>query len=338
MSSLSSFLDAISSAVKSFNIFSDLLDIVLVSYIIYKVIYLVRETRASQLVKGIFWLAMSYILSIQFDLRTMSFILKNVFQIGIIALIILFQPELRRMLEKVGRTQVSAFNMFSPEIIEHKSNNWIKSIKHICEAMEELSKTKTGALMVLEKTTRLGEQIGTGVYMDSHITVELLLNIFYVNTPLHDGAVIVRDGKIVAAACFLPKPQNEEGIANTLGSRHRAAIGISEISDAITIVVSEENGTISITENGELIRNFTKETLNQFLVEKLVPKVVPRKEIEIKPIKPIKSKKKNNPKKDTTVQDEANPTTEQETQAEVVQGKNEPEPNKNKKNKKSKKT
>ncbi len=291
MGNFSSFLDALNGAVKSFNIFSDLLDIALVSYLTYKIIYLVRETRAVQLVKGIFLLAMSYLISVQFNLRAMSFVLTNVFQIGIIALIILFQPELRRILEKVGRTQVSAFNVFSPEVTERKTEVWIKAIKSICEAMEELSKTKTGALMVIEKTTRLGEQIGTGVYMDSHITVELLLNIFYVNTPLHDGAVIVRDGKILAAACFLPKPQNEQDIANTLGSRHRAAIGISEIADAITIVVSEENGTISITENGELIRNFTKETLNQFLVEKLVPKVVPRKEIELIPKK--KSSKKD---------------------------------------------
>lgn len=300
MGTFSSFLDALNGAIKSFNIFSDLLDIALVSFLTYRIIFLVRETRAVQLVKGIFLLAMSYFVSSYFNLRAMSFILKNVFQIGIIALIILFQPELRRILEKVGRTQVSAFNVFSPEVNERKTEVWIKAIKNICEAMDELSKTKTGALIVIEKTTRLGEQIGTGVYMDSHITLELLLNIFYVNTPLHDGAVIVRDGKILAAACFLPKPQNEADIANTLGSRHRAAIGISEIADAITIVVSEENGTISITEDGELIRNFTKETLNQFLVEKLVPKVVPRKEIELIPKKKLSKKDKEKSNTDNT--------------------------------------
>lgn len=341
MGTFSSFLDAISSAVKSFNLFSDLLDIALVSYIMYKIIYLVRETRAVQLVKGIFLLAMSYIISVQFDLKTMSFLLKNVFQIGMIALLILFQPELRRMLEKVGRTQVSAFNVFSPDGVERKSDVWIKAIKNICEAMDELSKTKTGALMVIEKTTRLGEQIGTGVYMDSHITVELLLNIFFVNTPLHDGAVIVRDGKILAAACFLPKPQNEEGIANTLGSRHRAAIGISEISDAITIVVSEENGTISITEDGELIRNFTKETLKQFLVEKLVPKVVTRKEVEEKPKKKILTKKDKS--KSTKTEDISLDDTQEDVDTDNNEGDSTQEDNsqnskkKNKNNKKSQK-
>lgn len=287
-----SFFDAIESAISSFNIFSDLLDIALVSFLIYKLIILVRDTRAVQLLKGIVLLVIFYILSAQFDLRTLTFILKNIFQVGIISLVILFQPELRRMLEKVGRTQVSAFHVFNIEGTEKKTEVWFNAIRAICETVEDLSSTKTGALIVIEKTTRLGEQIASGVYLDSHITQELLLNIFFVNTPLHDGAVIVRDGRIQAASCFLPKPQSEENIASTLGSRHRAAIGISEISDAITIVVSEENGTISITEDGNLTRNFTKETLKQFLVEKLVPKVVTKKSVEDKP------KKKSTPKKD----------------------------------------
>lgn len=269
MNAFSVFWTTIVGAIKGFGI-ADFVDIVLISFIIYKAIKLVRETRAEQLVKGILLLAVSFFVSNLFELKTMSFLLKNLFQIGIIALIILFQPELRRVLEKVGRTHVSALNVFIPDNTEKKVETWERSISRICDAVAELAAKKTGALIVIERTTKLGEQIDTGVYLNANITVELLMNIFFVNTPLHDGAVIVRDGKILAAACFLPKPQKEELIENTLGSRHRAAIGISEISDALTIAVSEETGTVSVSEDGVLKRNFTRESLQKFLTEKLV--------------------------------------------------------------------
>lgn len=270
MDAINEFLGQIYSVVKMFGV-ADFVDIVLISYLMYKAIKLVRETRAEQLVKGIFLLVVSYWLSLQFELKTMSFLLRNVFQIGIIALIVLFQPELRRALEKVGRTKVTALSIFVPDNTEKKNTTWVNAISHICDAVDSLSQTKTGALIVIERSTKLGEQIDTGVEINAVISVELLLNIFFVNTPLHDGAVIVRDGKLLAAACFLPKPQKEDFIATQLGSRHRAAIGISEISDAITIVVSEETGTISVSEEGRLVRNFTKESLKTFLVDKLTP-------------------------------------------------------------------
>lgn len=271
MGSFQVFLDSISGAVRSFSI-SDFLDILFISFIIYKAIKIVRETRAQQLVKGIALLGLSYFVSKQFELRTMSFLLENFLQVGLIALIILFQPELRRVLEKVGRTHVSVLGVFNAENNDKKSIIWDKSVKNICRAANELSKTKTGALIVIERSTKLGEQIGTGVIVNANITVELLLNVFFVNTPLHDGAVIVRDGRLLAAACFLPKPQKEELIETKLGSRHRAAIGISEISDALTVVVSEETGTISVSEDGELIRNFTEESLYKHLMDRLVVK------------------------------------------------------------------
>lgn len=290
MDTFSVFFESIYNTFKGFEI-KDFIDIVLLSYIIYKAIRLVRETRAEQLVKGILLLTVSYFVSTYFELQAMSFLLKNLFQIGIIALIVLFQPELRRILEKVGRAHVSGLNVFISDNSEKRSDSWDRPIAHICEAVKVLAEDKTGALLVLERTTKLGEQIDTGVPLNAMITKELLLNIFVVNTPLHDGAVIVRDGKILAAACFLPKPQKEELIANNLGSRHRAAIGISEISDALTIVVSEETGTISVSDDGKLIRNFTPETLSTFLSDKIIGAKEPEEKGKIR--KKLKNKMKN---------------------------------------------
>lgn len=277
MNNLETLFSQIIGAVKMFNFF-DLLDIILISYLVYKAIKLVRETRAEQLVKGIILLAISYFLSTFLQLKSMSYLLKNFFQIGIIALIVLFQPEIRRVLEKVGRTKVADFSVFSNENPEKKEALWKNAIEKIPAAVLKLGESKTGALIVIERKTKLGEQIDTGVMLNATITEELIGNIFFVNTPLHDGATIIRDGKILAAACFLPKPQKEDHIASYLGSRHRAALGISEISDSLTIVVSEETGTISVAENGELIRGFSKNELQQLLSEKLLPK----KEIEEK--------------------------------------------------------
>lgn len=256
--------------IKGFGL-SDILDIVVIAFICYKVIQFVRETRAGQLVKGFLILLLCYFLAEVFQMRTVIFLLKNLLQIGIIALVILFQPELRRALEKVGRTKVANLNVFGADNHDRELLVWENAIEEMCEASEQLSATKTGALIVIERKTKLGEQIDTGVELDAAISAELLLNIFFKNTPLHDGAVIVRDGKVEAAACFLPKPQKEEYIATNFGSRHRAAIGISEVSDAITIVVSEETGTISISEDGQLIRNFDRDSLNNYLTEKLIP-------------------------------------------------------------------
>ena len=264
------FLSQIYGVIRSFRI-SDLIDILLISYITYKGIQLVRETRAGQLVKGLLLLGGAYFFAVWFKLTTMTFLLKNLFQIGIIALIILFQPEIRRALEKFGRTKVANLSVFGVDSHGRDTLVWENAIRKISDAAEELSKTKTGALIVIERTTKLGEQIDTGVEVNAEISVELLLNIFYPNTPLHDGAVIVRDGKVLAAACFLPKPAKEEFIATNFGTRHRAAIGISEVSDAVTVVVSEESGIISVSEEGQLIRNFTKDSLYVYLSDKLIP-------------------------------------------------------------------
>lgn len=270
MTELQIFFSDLSGTIKSFGIL-DFIDIALIAYLIYKAINLVKETRAEQLVKGILLLAFSYFIANIFQLKTMSFLLKNVLNIGIIALIVLFQPELRRVLEKVGRTKVADLNVFSSDNPEKQMATWKRVIEILCNGVTNLSESKTGALIVIERKTKLGEQIDTGVIINATISEELLGNLFFVNSPLHDGALIIRDGRLLAASCFLPKPQKENLIASHLGSRHRAAIGISEISDAITIVVSEETGTISVTLEGQLTRNYTKETLSLFLMDKLIP-------------------------------------------------------------------
>lgn len=250
----------------------DIIDILCLTFITYKLIKLIRETRAGQLIKGIMLIVIAYLVCNTFGLKTLSFLLEKTFSIGTIAILVVFQPELRRALEKVGRTSIPQINqIFSFDASDSVRAQWASAIDEICDACEELSSTATGALIVMERQTKLGEQIDTGVIMNAVPTKELFGNIFYPKTPLHDGAVIMRDGMIHAAACFLPKPQKEELINIKFGSRHRAAIGMSENSDAVVVIVSEETGTISIAENGEITRNYNKESLKKFLKEKFVP-------------------------------------------------------------------
>jgi len=263
-------IDSAWNVISSINI-SDIIDILLMSYLIYKGWKLVKETRATQLIKGIILLALAYFISSALSLKTLTFLLSNTFSVGLFALLVIFQPELRRALEKVGRTQVKNLGILSIGIDNESSNSrWEKAISAIVDACEDLSSTATGALIVIERQTRLGEQIDTGTILNALPSRELFGNIFYNKTPLHDGAVIIRDGTILAAACFLPKPQKEEFINKQLGSRHRAAIGMSENSDAVIIVVSEETGTISVAENGELTRGFNRDSLKKLLRSRFI--------------------------------------------------------------------
>ncbi|MBR1393309.1 MAG: diadenylate cyclase CdaA [Ruminococcus sp.] len=271
-------LEAITDSIASiWNVFrsitvSDIIDIVILTYLIYHGIKIIRETRAQQLVKGILFLVAFYVIAVALKLQTMRYILKLCFQWGILAIIILFQPEFRRILEKVGRTNLSPSQLFGNNNDNEDEVTRIRDcIDSVCEASQDLSSTKTGALIIFERTTKLGEQIATGTVLNCTPSAAVFGNIFFPNTPLHDGAVIIRDGSILAAGCFLPKPQKEELIAKQLGSRHRAAIGMSENSDAIVIVVSEETGTISVAENGELTRGYTKDSLRRMLIQRLVP-------------------------------------------------------------------
>ena len=250
----------------------DIIDMLMVIYLIYKALQLVRETRAMQLLKGLLLLVALYVVVNTLELGTMRYLMQMIFQFGVTALLIIFQPELRRMLETVGRAKLSNINVFNLGHVDDQARRmqWDSAISAICDAANSLSRTETGALMVIERTTKLGEIIKTGTVVDAVPSVELIGNLLFVNSPLHDGAMIIRDGKIYAAGCYLPLSENYE-ISRDLGTRHRAGLGMSENSDAIVIIVSEETGIISVAHNGVLTRNYTSETLSQLLRSELLP-------------------------------------------------------------------
>lgn len=248
----------------------DFIDVALLAYAIYILLKLIRETRAGQLVKGIIILCGAYLISSYIGLKSITYLLKQTLDIGLITMVILFQPELRRALEKVGRTKIGLRLLGFGENSDAIAAKWNNAINSICDSCIELSATCTGALIVVERQVKLGEQIETGTIMNAVPSKEVFGNIFYPKTPLHDGAVIMRDGIILAAACFLPKPQKEELVNKKLGSRHRAAIGMSENSDAVVIVVSEETGQISVAMNGVLTRDYTYDKLKKLLVQEII--------------------------------------------------------------------
>ncbi|QDP42040.1 diadenylate cyclase CdaA [Radiobacillus deserti] len=237
-------------------------DIALVWYVLYKLIVLIRGTKAIQLLKGIFVVLGVWFLSGIFNLTTVNWLMYQAIRWGFIVIIILFQPELRRALEQLGRGSFFARNTKSEEEILNRN---IEAITKSCNYM---AKRRIGALITIERDTALGDYIETGIPIKGQLTSELLTNIFIPNTPLHDGAVILNKEEIVAAACYLPLSESPF-ISKELGTRHRAAMGISEVTDALTIVVSEETGHISCTKNGELHRNIDQDTLVELLRNEL---------------------------------------------------------------------
>ena len=247
----------------------DIVDVLILAYVIYMLLKLIRETRAGQLLRGILLLVVGYWISKLIGLTAVTYILKQTLNIGVLAIIILFQAELRRALEKAGRTKFGIKLFGLGQSSDELQQKWNPAIEAICDSCVELSATCTGALIVVERQVRLGEQIETGTILNATPSKEVFGNIFYPKTPLHDGAVIMRDGIILAAACFLPKPQKDELINKKLGSRHRAAIGMSENSDAIVIVVSEETGQISVAKNGVLTRDYTRDKLKKLLEDEI---------------------------------------------------------------------
>ena len=266
--SLRDIFDSIFSVIKTAE-WVDILDILLLSYIVYAVMRMVRETRAGQLMKGLLVCVIAFMIAAWLEMKAITYLLSEAFDIGLLALVIMFQPELRRALEKAGHSRWG-LNLGLSRSSNESTAVWGNAIEAICDSCVELSATYTGALLVIERQTRLGEQIDNGTVMNAVPSKELFGNIFYPKTPLHDGAVIMRDGMIMAAACFLPKPQKEELVNKKLGSRHRAAIGMSENSDAIVIVVSEETGSISVAENGQLTSGYTRERLRELLQSRLI--------------------------------------------------------------------
>ena len=252
---------------------SDFVDIAIVAYIIYQAICLLRETRALQLIKGLAMLGAVYLIASLFRMRSLTFLMTYIFQYGALAVFIMFQPELRRSLEQVGRARFSNLQIFSSNNDTDASNaRWKTVIDAIGESASYLSKRRIGALIVLERQTPLGEIIKTGTTVDSAPSAEILGSLFFPNSPLHDGAVVVRNGRLVAAGCYLPLSDNFT-ISKEMGTRHRAALGISENSDAVVVVVSEETGVITVAEGGKLRRGFTEEQLvkelnARFIIEK----------------------------------------------------------------------
>lgn len=240
---------------------NDVVDILIVTYIFYKVFMFIKDTRAEQVLKGIVLLFVITQISKIFKLHTLYWILIKTLDLGFIAALIIFQPELRAGLEYIGRTKFSFFSKNNISVSEEKLN---KTIEEIVEALYSLSRQKIGALIILERHTKIGDIINTGTSIDGEVSRQLLINIFIPNTPLHDGAVVIRDSEIKAAACFLPLTQSKD-LSKELGTRHRAAIGVSEVSDCISLIVSEETGDVSIAKAGKIYRKISKERMTNIL-------------------------------------------------------------------------
>ncbi|MBE1553077.1 diadenylate cyclase CdaA [Sporosarcina limicola] len=230
----------------------NIVDVLLVWFVFYKLITIIKGTKAVQLLKGIFVLIVARILTDLFGLNTLRWMMDQVLPVGFLAIIIIFQPELRRALEQLGRGRLFARTMMQ----EEEERN--RLMEAITKSVSYMAKRRIGALISIEKETGLSEYIETGTGMDSYITSELLINIFIPNTPLHDGAVIIQKNRIAAAGCYLPLSESPF-ISKELGTRHRAALGISEVTDAITIIVSEETGAVSVTVDGDINRNLDME-------------------------------------------------------------------------------
>jgi diadenylate cyclase len=236
------------------------MDILVVSFIFYKAYMLIKETRAEQLLKGIILIIALIPISYLLKLDMLYFILNKTLTIGVLSVIIIFQPEIRRALEHLGRSA------FDDKHYVNDKEALIRTINEISVAVQNLSETKTGALIVMEQSTGLNELIGAGTLLDANVTSNLLENIFVVNTPLHDGATIIRNNRILVSGCVLPLTDNNT-INKKLGTRHRAAIGLSEVSDALIIIVSEETGVISLAINGRITRGYDKERLKLILTK-----------------------------------------------------------------------
>ncbi len=252
--SFSDILEAIKIGLTEFRV-QDLLDILIIAFVIFKLIQFTANTRAYQVMKGVAVLLVVLIICNVFNLITIKYLLNSFIVSGIVVIVVLFQPELRRALERIGRIRFNIVQRGTPSF---------EIVNQLCLAAENMSRKKIGALIVLERNTKLGDYVNTGTIVDAQITDALIENIFEPKTPLHDGAMIIRDDRIYAAACVLPL-FDSPNISRELGARHRAALGISTVSDSITIVVSEETGIISYARDGKLVRHVTHDALEELL-------------------------------------------------------------------------
>lgn len=252
---------------------TDILDILIVSVLIYEIAKWIKNTRAWTLLKGIMLLVFVAMAAYVFQLHTISWLINNTMGVGVTAAIIVFQPELRNALEQLGRKNPIVNLFSSDESRDEKVGYTDRTLQEIVRATIEMSKVKTGALIVMEREVPLGEFERTGIPVDAKMSSQLLINIFEHNTPLHDGAVIVRGNRIVAATCYLPLSDNME-LSKQLGTRHRAGVGISEVTDSVTIIVSEETGQVSVAQNGRLLRNISSSQLREVLEKAQNKKIV----------------------------------------------------------------
>lgn len=254
----------ITSVIASIGI-TDAIDIIIVAFLVYKALDFIKETRAQQLVRGIVLVLVAFLLSQFLHLNLLNWLLKSLVTVGLIAIVVLFQPEIRRGLETIGRR-----GLITNQFRDVSKDDAFATVHSIVDACDDFSSTKTGALIAIERTTMLNDIIETGVVVNADISVRLLGNLFYEGSPLHDGAVIIRGTKVHAASCVLPLT-SRTNIGGNLGTRHRAGVGLSEVSDALVIIVSEESGAISIAQNGELKRFLDLKTLEKILLEIYIP-------------------------------------------------------------------
>ncbi len=252
---MENFLNNIMSSIGT----TDVLDILIVAFIAYKVLGFIRETRAEQLAKGLLVLVVATVLSDVFQLYTLHWLLSGFMTVGLIAIVVIFQPELRRALEHLGRSRLS--NIMS-DIDKEEAK---RMVSEIVRAIDTMSTSKTGALMVIEREITLNDIVETGTVIDASISAEMIGNIFYEGAPLHDGALIIRADRLYAAGCVLPLTQNKN-LNKELGTRHRAGIGITENSDALVIIVSEETGVVSVAQNGQLTRFIETKKIEKMLL------------------------------------------------------------------------
>ena len=291
--SLYSLWNQIIYAVSNIRVF-DIIDIIVVSFLIYRTLVFLRETRAGQLVKGIAVLLIVYALASWWNLAVLQWVLSVVFNSAIIVFAIIFQPEIRRLLERVGQTKFGV-----TKTLGERDERLYNCINNVGKAARSMQETKTGALIVFERKTQLGEIINTGTVIDAETSASMVNNIFYPKAPLHDGAMIIRDGRIYAAGCILPLTQSNI-FSSELGTRHRAAIGMTENSDAVVLVVSEETGNISIVKNGEIKRNYNGVSATEELIKLLVePEIEESDNKIISALKPFIPKVKNLKQKST---------------------------------------
>ena len=244
----------------------DALDIAIVSYIVYKMIGFIRETRAMQLIRGLVIIIVAFFVSDIFNLYLLNWLLKSLFTMGLFAVVVLFQPELRRALEQVGRKNLMNTNSFR----NIDKNKAVETVDSLVSAIDDFSATRTGVLIAIERETMLNDIIETGVVVDAEISIRLLGNLFYEGSPLHDGGVIIRGARIHAASCVFPLTE-KKNIGRNLGTRHRAGVGLSEVCDALIIIVSEETGVVSIAEDGKIRRFVDLKTIEKMLLNMYLP-------------------------------------------------------------------